>query len=506
MKEDIMHFFVISTVFVFLAFTLQSSIMVSPDVSYLMHAAWELFQGGRYGSQIFETNPPMILYLYLPVHLLVKMVTSDIIFALRIYILFLSLISFGMCFYLLKKAIPHDRFYQYSLLLTLLWVLFLLPVYAFGQREHLLIIFTLPYVFSRVLFLQNKSISRTIRFLIGVLGGLGFALKPFFIIPFAFLELYGIFKKRSIFAAFRIESLTIVCVIIGYLISILIWQQEYIDIILPLVFKYYFPFFIKSFAELFLKPGVIFCFATITTFMVFYSSDHYKALGVTLWLTLLGMILAYIIPRQTWYYHLYPAISLSYLLSMHCLVQLCSGKSVRSKTFFLCLLSAFVFIVPLYSYFILLTSVQAFKKNSPILPIEKFINTQKGERSIYCFSFFTSDCFPLVYNTKTRYAERFPSLWWYKGISETEKINNPLAARRLAQDKKFLIESISEDLNHLKARWVIVNEYNFRGVEYPGFNVIDYFSQNDKFREAWKNYHYQEKMGRYHIYERAYEG
>ncbi len=502
MKEDIMHFFVVSTVLVFLAYLLQSSIIMSPDVSYLIHAAWVLFQGGHYVSQIFETNPPMILYLYLPIHLLVKIVTGDIVFALRLYILTLSLISFGTCFYLLQKVIPRNRFYRYSLSLTLLWVLFLLPLFAFGQREHLWIILTLPYLFTMALFFENQSISRKMRFVIGLFGGLGFALKPFFIIPFIFLELYAIFIKRSIFAVFRIESLTIVGVILSYLISIYIWQPEYIDIILPYVFKYYFPFFIESISVLLLRPEVLFCFGVMIGYLVFYSSDRYKAFGATLWLTSVGMTLAYLIPRQTWYYHFYPAMCLAYLLSMHCLTQLCSGKNIKSNIFYLCLLSALFYSVPLYNYYALLTAVSAFKKTYPILPIEKYINTQKGERSIYCFSLFTSDCFPLVYSAKMRYAERFSSFWWYKGISAMEKINHPSKASDVLQDKKFLIDSVSEDLNQLKARWVIVNEGNFHVLEYPAFDLIDYFSQNDKFREAWKNYHYLQKMNGYRIYER----
>jgi len=506
MKEDIMHFFVISSGFIFFAYLLQSSIIISPDVSYLIHAAWMLFHGGHYVSQIFETNPPMILYLYLPIHLLVKIGSSDIIFNMRLYILFLAFISFGTCFYLIKKAIPTNRFYQYSLSVTLLWILFLLPLYAFGQREHLWVILTLPYMFTMALFFENQLISRKMRFIIGLFGGLGFALKPFFIIPLGFLELYGIFKKRSIFCVFRIESLTITGVIMGYLVSIFIWQPEYINIILPYVFKYYFPFLMKSFEKLLLRPEVLFCFGVMLVYWVFYLSDCYKALGMTLWLTLLGMVLAYVIPRQTWYYHLYPALGLSYLLSMHCLAQLCSGNNLKRKIFYLCLFSAFFYIIPLYNYFVLFKMTLALDKNYPLLSIKKYINNRKGERSIYCFSLFTSDCFPLVYSAKMRYAERFSSFWWYQGIFEMEKINNSLTVNEFLRDKKFLIDSISEDLNQLKATWVIVNDFNFQALnnnENSEFDVITYFSQNAKFREAWKNYHYLEKIERYRVYERV---
>ncbi len=503
MQTEIIHFFVISIGFVFFAYFLQSTIVASADVSYLIHASLQLFHGGRYGLDIFETNPPMILYLYFPVHLLMNLFSLDVVFALSIYVSCLSLFSFFGCLWLQNKVTPGDRFYRYSMGFILLWTLFPLPLIAYGQREHLMMILTLPYMFLMILVLQNKHLKPWVRFLIGMFAGLGFSIKPFFVIPFVFIEIYGCIKKRSFKALFRIESLTIVSIILLYVTSIVIWQPEYFTIILPYVFKYYFPFYTRSFEIIFLQPEVIFCAATLVTYCVFYPSDRYQTVGVILWLMFLGMMIAFLIPKQMWRYHFYPAVALSYLLNMHCLVQLCIGKNIPRKILSLSLFSGLVFFVPLCQYNHVLKETQTLTKNYPLRPVEAFINRQ-GERSIYCFSLYTSDCFPLIYQTKMRYAERFSSFWWFKGIIKSEKENNPNLKAMIEKDKEILIGNIADDLNNLKARWVIFNEYVFRMVDLK-FDLIDYFSKNEKFREAWKNYRDQGKVGEYRVYERIHE-
>lgn len=51
---------------------IQSHIILNEDVLWLVTATQRLLAGGSYVNNFFETNPPLILYLYTPAVLLVK--------------------------------------------------------------------------------------------------------------------------------------------------------------------------------------------------------------------------------------------------------------------------------------------------------------------------------------------------------------------------------------------------------------------------------------------------
>ena len=54
------------SVLVLLAICIQLTIFLNFDVTYLTHAAKLLLEGGTYTHGFFETNPPLILFLYMP--------------------------------------------------------------------------------------------------------------------------------------------------------------------------------------------------------------------------------------------------------------------------------------------------------------------------------------------------------------------------------------------------------------------------------------------------------
>jgi hypothetical protein len=488
-----------------LAYYLQQTVTFSPDVSYLIHASHQLWRGEHYGVEIFETNPPMILYLYLPVVFIKNVFLTSVQFALRSYVILLATLSITTSFILLKKLVPRDLFYQNCMIITGLFVLLLLPVHAFGQREHIFLIFIFPYLFSVALYLEKKSLHPALQLLISVMAALGFAIKPFFLIPLFFIECYVIFYKKDLWALFRLSNMVIACVFVLYFISIVVWQKGYFDIILPMVMKYYFPFFSRSWIETFSEENVLFCLAMIVVFFMFYRLDQYKILGMIFCLATAGMVIGYIIPKQSWYYHLYPALGMAFILMLHFLKQLTTQTKILSHTVRLKNILVFIVLLqivgflPLNNYLMLIFMTQ--KHHATFSrQLAEYVASTQGERSIFCFNIYASDCFPLVYDENVRYAERFPSFWWYNGLRKVEKINphNP----QLLQDKKFLLDAVSDDLNHYQARWIVIDDRIYKHYEGDDFNLIYYLSQNENFKEAIKNYRYIKKIDNFSIYER----
>jgi hypothetical protein len=76
-----------------------------------------------------------------------------------------------------------------------------------GQREHLLIILTLPYLVLLTSRFTDRPCVTSKAFAIGLLGVLGFALKPYFLIVPVALEIYLMIKHRSLVTWLRPENL-----------------------------------------------------------------------------------------------------------------------------------------------------------------------------------------------------------------------------------------------------------------------------------------------------------
>lgn len=513
MKQDVISFVVPTVILMLVSYYLQSTMIFSPDVGYLLHAANQMLEGGNYVSEIFETNPPMILYLYFPVCLFVKLTSVDIITAARIYVFFLAALSSIICWIILKKLIkPADFVYQYSLFYALLIILFILPLNAFAQREHMLIIFLMPYLFAAALTLENKSIHPGLACYIGVLAGVGFALKPFFLVTLCLIELNFIFKKHRLFAWVRIESLVVASVLIIYLCSIWIFHSGYFNIILPLVFHYYFPVIKKSWLVIFSYSSVTFCLVVIFSYIFIRKNDKYRNLGDTVFLALLGMTVAFLIPRAAWYYHIIPALGLAFLMVAHyfgqSLLALSLGSQSRWKMVrelgLLVTVTVLVLSAPLYNSYQIFKFMQIFAQANPANKLTAYINSRPGTHSVYCFtSTGTYRCFPMVYQTKSQYGQRFPFFWWYTGLRFAGKqSNNNMLSQRIEKDKNYLIDSVAYDLDRFQAKWVIIDSDSFKKIENNDFDLIAFFSGNEKFRNAWQQYGYLTHIGNYQIYER----
>lgn len=514
MKHETITFYISTILIILLAYFIQTKTFFSPDVGYLLHAANQVLAGGKYGPDIFEPNPPMILYLYIPVCLVAKWTAASLMTTMRLYIILLAIVSLSFCFFFLKKLLkPQEKVLFYFLFYTLVFGMLFLPYVAFAQREHILIIFMLPYLLSAMAALENKPIHPGIATLIGVMAGLGFALKPFFLVTPCLIELYFIIKRRHLFAWVRIESLVILGVLMLYFASIFLWQPDYIKVVLPFVFRYYFPAAAAPWSQIILFPVLLFCIAVMLSYLACYEKqDRYRSVGWVIELALLGMIVAFLIARTPWYYHIMPAFVLALLLGASCLGQTVSSMMKKSPKLGLFSVDSIVLIIgtaiilalPASYCYTVVEYMRQFQQKEPTQYIADYINKHPGQHSIACFGLATADCFPLVYNAHGQYAERFPALWWYLWTRKLEKDSlDPARLTQVMKDKDFFITRFADDLNRYKAHWVVIDMQRFQQVETQQFDVLGYFLENKKFQSVWQHYRYLTTLQSIKLYERT---
>jgi hypothetical protein len=221
-------------------FIMQSSLMLNYDYSWLLLAARRLLSGGMYTQNYFETNPPLILFLYMPPVILSHIFSINFTILAKSYFVCLALFSFALCYPIIEKIFHHNNFKTNTFSFVLLIVFLCLPNAEFGQKEHLINLFCLPYFLAVALQLDGGKLNRMQAMTIGILAGLGFAIKPFYLSAFLLIEIYRLVQSRKISSFLRIETVTMTACILLYGLTIILFFKDYLSVIVPFAARNYY--------------------------------------------------------------------------------------------------------------------------------------------------------------------------------------------------------------------------------------------------------------------------
>lgn len=479
-----------------LAWNLQDQLFINYDVSWLLLATKRLLAGGTYAHDFFETNPPLILYLYLPPVILNKLLTVNMVLIFRGYIFFIASLMLVLCWGLGRKIFSEqDTWLAYLFFLAMALVFLVLPCFEFGQRDHLLVVLALPYLLLVVCRLQGEKFNSGYAAGLGLLAGLGFAIKPHFLMLPLLVEGYYAFYKKDKLAWLRPETLIIMLTIMIYVSSIFIFHPDYIYIVVPYSLRLYYRAVSQSWFALLLNGTVAYCGLSVLSYFIENKESRYQTLNTVLLLALLGSLFSYFAQRTTFYYHLVPALSLAFLLLLMLFYSLLSGLSRRwPEIIFASFLGALFFIFPAWIFCNLYWNSLTYKKQT-LDQVTVFMNTYARQAPVYFFVATASYAFPAVDYTTTTIAPRFYFLWMVSGLVNqaldlAQHPGRPIS-EQYNKDKNFLLNMIADDLYQYKPRFVFVDQsadkYRIRD---KNFNYLTYFSDNEKFRHEWSNYHY----------------
>jgi hypothetical protein len=363
-KQSVLCFCLILGIFL-LGWIIQSHLLINHDVAWLLEASKRLLGGGNYSHDFFENNPPMILYLYLPPVLFSKFLSINLILTFRVYMLLLAGLSLYFCDLFCKKIFhEQDNLIKNSFEITLAVIFLVTPLYEFGQREHILLMFTMPYFLAIVCQLQEYPIKKSQAAIVGVMAGFGFALKPYFLLPFIFIELYYMFCKKNLFSWQRTECLVVVGILALYPIVVFIFNRDYYTVIVPYAWHWCYLAARYPWKFILIQAPILFCAFIILFYLMQHNTNPYKKLGHVLIIALIGFLTSYIAQHLYYEYHLLPAYSVALLILVFLFsLQLSKPSSSAIKLSLLtimpaALLGAYFFFYgwSLFNYFILISN------------------------------------------------------------------------------------------------------------------------------------------------------
>ena len=508
-----------------MAIALQTHIIISGDITWLMHVGKNFLAGGHYYTDFIEVNPPMAIYIYLIPVILSQLLSISFITSITIYIFCVAMIAWLVCSYLLNKIFaPADSAIHYFFETMLTFALFVLPAYAFGQREYLLVTLILPYLLLAVLRLQKQTLNKVGALLIGIAAGIGFTIKPFFLFAWLFIELYLALRTKSIKLIFRSETISCLALFLIYALSIVLVTPEYIKqtelLIQP---TYYFNFHVP-FSLLLINNLVIFGVILLIIFGLTRKTLKYQALGDLLAVSIISMLVNFLLQQTLWFYHIFPVLFFSTLLLALTATSYIQANNpfkfsainwpfFRESLKFL----ALCFLV-IYIFFVTFSNIKVGFYLTKVLfnnPIYRIAKSARGQ-PIYIFTNNIATNYPLIDYADTYSPSAFPCLWLINAAHKLEQQDKTTAKQQqAAQIANFVRAKDIDNIIKYKPLFIFVQNkdnfmvlnrnflftYSYKVEQLPTFDFLGFFLQDPTFARYWQNYHYQGQAGTFAVYE-----
>lgn len=495
-----------------LAWNFQMQFLLNYDVSWLVHAAERLLQGGTYRHDFFEINPPLILYLYAPVIMIAHALTISIVLATRGYIFCLAGISLLLC-WPLSRAIefPEKPYVQQCFIVLLTAVVLFVPLDDFGQREHLALLFTLPYFLLIAARLTPVTIKPWFTGVIGLWASLGFFLKPFFLVPLILVEIFFFIKVdprvKKLFPWQRPEIGGLCIVGVAYAAVIWKFHADYLSFVLPISRRFYFIGNQLPLGVLLKNYPVIYCGSVACLLLVQNFKTRLKPLTQCLSIAMVGFTLAHLLGKTNWYYHSIPCFSLALIV----FVLLVNEQWHRQPQWLYRHLSL-TFFAGLYFIVLPLMVMNEISKN--VLHLDAcykqliaFTQQHAAHEAVYFFEVIAKNAYPLVDYAPVTSASRFAALGWLRGlVKQAELPLSPEQKKQLLADQTFFMRMMVEDIEKQKPALIFINQaINFKlpSLSNQPFDLLSLFLQHEPFKTTWEGYEYFATINDYQVYRRV---
>lgn len=177
------------------ALLVQIPVILNADLGWLLTVNEKILDGRKLGIDLFESNPPLSVYMYMPGALLARMTGI----APEFIVIVLVIVEIAGALFVIDRTAAVARLgarersfstWSFAFLLAIL------PGAIFGQREHIAVIALTPFIAVTALRWRGLDPGR-LAILAGVGAGLAMSIKPFFALVAALPIILGAVRQRS---------------------------------------------------------------------------------------------------------------------------------------------------------------------------------------------------------------------------------------------------------------------------------------------------------------------
>lgn len=492
----------------------QLSWLINHDSAWYLYAVGAFFDGGRiYQDVFFEVNPPLAFFLTIPpvyASRLTGFAPEDVFVVYVFGLIVLSLVSIAG---LLRRRPRLPAVFRRGLLFTVLLSLALSPARDFGQREHLMLILSLPYIVLVALRASGAACGRRTALLAGAMAGIGFSLKPHFFLVAAGLELYCLVRRQSLRVTVRTETVAVAAVVVVYCLAVVLLTPEYLTRVLPYALEVYNNSYRRPLEFVLWRQETLLLPVVVLLNRVARRNETRREFPDVFCITAGCFFLIYLVQMKGWTYQLYP-VSASLVLAAgatlaRALADAPAGAGRRFATGAAAgsALAAVAVLAGLLGAAIW----RGGYRNDFMERMAPIVREHAAGSAIYVFTTNVSHGFPLVNYAGVAWSSRFPTQWLLPGVVHRRRdMTNDMTAEgrvRLAEIERYLVDAVVADFRRYRPALVFVDMRRdkpyFGGLE---FDYLAYFSADPRFAEIWSHYEPLETSGSYWIYKRRPDG
>jgi hypothetical protein len=442
-------------------FPLFWGIPVSHDVVWQMWIARQIEHGAKLYADIVEINPPLWFWLALPVERL-----ADFLAVFPPRMMAAAVYVYGgaalLCVALLVADMPARR--RAFLLAAAFLATTVVAIPAYAQREHIALIAAIPYAVLLARRAEGAMVDARLALAIGVMAALGFALKHYFVIVPAGLELWLFLRLRFGWRPVRPETVALVALAAAYALALVHFAPDFFKIIVPLVNLAYDGYKVPSLDQL-AKPWVLAW--ALALFALFRERRVVTPLCSAFAIAGMAFAASYFIQAKGWNYHALPATG--------CLFLAVAAQSIRWD--FAALLRnplpAAALAAPL-----LISSVAGPYAN----PLQSYMSGQletipRGSVAFF-ISLTPSRMWPAIAIRGDRWPSRYFSFWMLPSLARFEKEHGRLSpALQDIADK--LRKQLLHDLTCNPPELIIVDNVALSpSLDGADFDYLRFFRRN----------------------------
>lgn len=221
------------------AFLIQIPLVLNADLGCLLTLNEKILDGRQLGVDLFELNPPLSVYMYMPAAWLARLTSV----APELVVIILVIIEIACALVVIDRSAGTAKLDNRERTVStwsLAVLLAILPGAVFGQREHIAVVALTPFVAITALRWRGLDPGRSM-ILAGLGAGFAMSIKPFFALVVGLPIILGAIRQRSPRPLFTPEASMAAVIVAVYGAVVVIVFPDYLSIYAPMVAEAYLP-------------------------------------------------------------------------------------------------------------------------------------------------------------------------------------------------------------------------------------------------------------------------
>lgn len=470
----------------------QFSYSINPDSAVLMEFARRFLEGGRFGVDFFDVNPPLSILIYVPAVLLGGLTGLPAYYSVVVYILALSVLSAALTWKTLRSfpflGKEETDFTAAAFFLSGLYVTNIF----FGERDHIIALGLMPLLLTQFAIAKSCKIPRAVFYTSCVFGAVVILIKPHYGLMPAMMLLHRAWKEKSPGALLRADFIIITAALAAYALLCITMFYDFTLNDLPDAVRLYATRSSPGLANTLMPAMSVFALLMIASALSPLTGEK-KSIALMLTLASFCLLIAFVTQIKGYYYHIIPA----YMFMLTTLVLLgteFAKTGLPKLVFTIAAPAALLLVFPAsWGY----PTHAGYKE----LPMAKMLENCPEPCTFFAVNEFAFMVYETAVYKNATHASRFPSLWFQPpltcGYAAVEK-NYPGVMSREKLDHYFnkYTAMMADDIDRYKPSLIAIIRSDDAcpdGSTMP-FDFVSFFSKHPGFKAAWGNYKFDKEF------------